>query len=70
MDECIHHWIIDPVDGPTSTGTCKKCGATRQHENYYKAPPGVPMQTKEEQEYNRLRAYGNIPFGQRGLLRV
>lgn len=24
---CIHHWVIDPPDGPVSNGKCIKCGA-------------------------------------------
>jgi hypothetical protein len=24
-----HHWVIEPSNGPTSSGTCKLCGATR-----------------------------------------
>ncbi|MBM3133343.1 MAG: hypothetical protein FJZ95_09990 [Chloroflexi bacterium] len=31
---CIHHWLIDPPDGPTSKGTCKKCGATKHFVNH------------------------------------
>lgn len=24
---CIHYWIIETTDGPTSRGVCKYCGA-------------------------------------------
>ena len=24
--KCIHHWIVDPADGPISEGKCKRCG--------------------------------------------
>jgi len=30
---CTHHWIIDPPNGPTSTGRCRLCGATKQFTN-------------------------------------
>lgn len=23
---CLHHWLIEPAEGPTSTGVCKLCG--------------------------------------------
>jgi len=28
-----HHWMIEPPDGPTSGGVCKKCGYRRQFFN-------------------------------------
>jgi len=30
---CRHHWLIEPPNGPTSTGVCKICGATREFDN-------------------------------------
>lgn len=27
------HWIIDPPNGPVSTGTCKRCGETKEFKN-------------------------------------
>jgi len=32
--ECRHHWIIESVDGPTSWGLCKNCGAEKEFLNY------------------------------------
>lgn len=26
---CIHHWLIDPPNGPTCPAVCKRCGAER-----------------------------------------
>lgn len=26
---CIHHWLMEPPDGPLIHGFCKRCGATR-----------------------------------------
>ncbi len=28
-----HHWVIDIAEGPSSKGTCKKCGETRPFSN-------------------------------------
>ena len=30
---CQHHWLIDPPNGPTATGTCRLCGETREFPN-------------------------------------
>lgn len=30
---CNHHWIIDPPNGPTSSGSCKLCGLKRRFPN-------------------------------------
>ena len=32
--KCKHYWVIDKVDGPTSKGTCKLCGAIKEFSNY------------------------------------
>lgn len=32
--QCAHHWIIESPNGPISAGTCKKCGATKEFENW------------------------------------
>jgi hypothetical protein len=31
--KCVHHWIIDSPEGPTSFGRCKLCGATAEFTN-------------------------------------
>lgn len=33
-ESCAHHWIIETPNGPVSTGTCKKCGATKEFNNW------------------------------------
>ena len=33
--ECRHHWMIETASGPTSWGTCKRCGARREFRNSY-----------------------------------
>lgn len=30
---CTHHWSIEPPNGPTSRGTCLKCGEVREFRN-------------------------------------
>ena len=38
-DGCVHHWIIEPAEGPTSTGICAKCKASKNFINSsYTAP--------------------------------
>lgn len=34
QQECVHHWIISTADGPTSQGTCKRCGMKKEFYNY------------------------------------
>ena len=29
-ETCVHHWLIGPPVGETSSGVCKLCGETRQ----------------------------------------
>jgi len=31
---CIHHWVIQPANGPVSNGACQICGENREFENY------------------------------------
>ena len=31
--QCVHHWIIESPDGPTSFGICKKCGLVKEFLN-------------------------------------
>ena len=31
--ECVHHWVIEPANGPVSEGRCKRCKVTRDFEN-------------------------------------
>ena len=43
---CHHYWVIEVANGPTSMGTCKYCGETKE---FYNAFP----------EYNPMRRGGN-----------
>ena len=31
--ECVHHWVIEPAQGPLSQGRCKICKVTRDFSN-------------------------------------
>jgi hypothetical protein len=37
-NECHHYWVIEVANGPTSSGSCKYCGETRE---FYNAFPDV-----------------------------
>ena len=30
---CVHHWVLELPNGPTSEGKCKRCGAVRDFPN-------------------------------------
>jgi len=30
---CVHHWMLDPPNGPFSRGVCQKCGEERTFAN-------------------------------------
>lgn len=32
---CIHHWLIEPPEGPVSKGECLKCGDKQEFGNYF-----------------------------------
>ncbi len=34
VPECLHHWVIEPADGPTSEGVCQKCAEVKTFANY------------------------------------
>ena len=31
---CVHHWVIEPPEGPVSKGVCKICGAEKDFHNH------------------------------------
>ena len=33
--ECVHYWIIQAPEGPTSIGRCKYCGLEREFSNMW-----------------------------------
>ncbi len=34
VPECLHHWVIEPADRPTSEGVCQKCAEVKTFANY------------------------------------
>ena len=35
VSDCMHHWVIDQPNGPTSEGVCKICGMTQEFKNSF-----------------------------------
>ena len=35
QDECNHYWVIEVADGPSSQGSCKYCGETKEFLNSF-----------------------------------
>lgn len=35
QESCVHHWVIETPQGPTSQGVCKKCGLVREFCNVW-----------------------------------
>lgn len=33
IEECVHFWLIETPNGPTSQGTCKHCGKAQSFRN-------------------------------------
>jgi len=33
--DCVHYWIIESANGPTSWGRCKRCGNYDKFQNSY-----------------------------------
>ena len=33
VSDCMHHWVIESPNGPTSQGVCKLCGALGEFRN-------------------------------------
>ena len=42
---CRHHWLIEPPNGPTSTGVCKLCGSTKEFDNQMPSRAVIVPQT-------------------------
>lgn len=38
MEDCKHHWDIEPAAGRSSSGVCRHCGARRQFLNSIQEP--------------------------------
>jgi len=44
VDSCVHHDMIEPPDGPTSIGRCRKCGRQKVYQTPYQSTYGNPQQ--------------------------
>ena len=54
-ETCVHHWILQTPNGPTSEGTCKRCHLTREFTNYldasaYKSKHGFQQRRQQTKE--------------------
>ena len=53
---CIHWWVIETEEGPTSPATCRRCGSTRRmrnayekdHDEWYRAQQAIPEELVQE----------------------
>lgn len=34
VEQCIHHWVIQKANGPTSSGACILCGSVKEFQNH------------------------------------
>jgi hypothetical protein len=41
MSKCLHHWVIDRPNGPTSVGVCKYCGKHGEFRNSLDNSPWI-----------------------------
>ena len=48
---CQHHWVIEEANGPTSPGTCQRCGETKEFQN--STPSGNMMWGNTDSVLNR-----------------
>tara|TARA_Y100000296_G_C5071984_1_gene205357 strand:+ start:343 stop:594 length:252 start_codon:yes stop_codon:yes gene_type:complete len=50
--KCIHHWVIETANGPTSKGVCGGCGAAKDFDNSIKMPEvnHISLEKNEEEE--------------------
>ena len=38
IPECVHHWVIEPPNGPVSEGRCKRCSRVQDFHNWSPDP--------------------------------
>ena len=50
VDNCTHHWLIEPANGPTSVGVCQECGAEAEFQNYIGHESQWVDQTRTEEK--------------------
>jgi hypothetical protein len=46
---CMHHWLIDSPEGPSSRGVCKLCGAIDEFKNYVPYPSWQDVKWKRQE---------------------
>jgi len=46
---CMHHWVIESPEGPTSRGECKLCGASDEFKNYVPYPSWQDAKWKRQE---------------------
>lgn len=44
MTDCVHHWVLESPNGPTSKAVCEKCDAKDEFPN---AVPENPRWTQQ-----------------------
>lgn len=62
QEECVHHWIINEPDGPTSEGVCKKCGAKKLFPNYMFADKNFKVSREPLQDICNERERANLLY--------
>jgi len=75
---CVHHWIIEPANGPECKGSCKYCGEERNFINLVMVTPHLPRegftvpgrQSKGPNKWDRRLKYTNLPGYTGGRPRV
>ena len=58
QETCVHHWVIDPPEGPMSQGICRKCGTTREFQNFFPYSTWETGRTDEERAKSLLDDWG------------
>lgn len=55
---CVHHWIIEPPDGPVSQGICQKCGTRQEFQNFFPYSTWENGKTDNERAKSLLDDWG------------
>ena len=54
--KCIHHWVCEPPNGPTSEATCRTCNETAVFQNRPEWPKAYGKNGKQIQTAIHLNA--------------
>lgn len=60
-EPCVHWWIIETPNGPTSKGRCKLCGAEKVFRNHFE--PNINQIMRGERQMvvdNKGGEYGQV----------